>query len=259
MKKFFCFLGVMFLLLPLFGTEVPVEKRVGYSGEFQVPYTGQINDFHLEGYVKATDVPQILDYQYKDQSGNTVWRVGGVSIYMDSHNPDRWILGIDYESDDHITLNDVMEFGYKISTRGYNAGYHTDNYWTKDSEKVGSAMARAGFEVYTNPGGTLMIKFQNDFDTTVEIQSLQFGVTATEVPLADMSPEGLGITGQVGNQSLYGSIAWEDYNQSITLTPGNSTDINLTEMNIVLQPTDFLQFRAVTFSRNWWGQSNNPN
>ncbi len=242
-------------ILPTYPVVVVGNWHVKFNGE-------KANDFHISGMVQSlfNYMPKLDNHFAFDVTGGTTWHMNGYSIKQDPTYPKNWYFTADFKTDGVITSGDIVHFGLKFITNYCNYARIISAYWTYDGEPV-ERVYLPGFNIYRNNGFLFGQFFNNIPGPDIVMMNLQFAVSDIEIPLEDMITDGLGDPNGQGTNDKYAKIQWIPYpKEVITFNDlGESVAINLEEIDIKLEPNQFLLFRATDKEGiPWWGQHQEP-
>ncbi len=235
-----------------------VTAKGNWDIPFNVPGEEIANDFHVEGIVlsRNNEKPKLEKWWVKDDNGNTWW-MNGECITQDPADPKQWHFGFDFKTDGDVKQGQVVHFGFTFTVDLSNDIWIEDAWWTRDGKRIGPAVPIGGFSIDLIGGTTFSntVTMRNDMaDTVVALDTLEFAVTDTEVPLEAMDRDGLGVPGERGSKE-FSTIEWRRFPTPLVLKPKETFKIDLKSLGLQLEPGKFLQIRANdthTKLPSWW-------
>ena len=174
-----------------------------------------------------------------------MWYLNGLNIVQDGVNLQLWHAHVDFKTTPggFAHPGDLVHFGIEFNVQGFGFLRVINAYWTRNGVNVGPAWLM-GFHVWVRAGlassGSVVTLF-NDSQEPFVVEQLEFAVTTFQVPLEDMFYTGLGAPGEPGK---YPEVKWTTPGAPIQIGPGQSVDIDLSELGVTIPPDSFLQFRA---------------
>lgn len=237
---------ILFSLIFMFCLPFVYGQRHNVSASwFSALTQGTANDYHVNADIRSDNnwIPRLIDSSSVDLSHNTIWYMNHLDIDQAGIDSNIWHTQMDFHTSAGgvIFAGDIVHFGVTFRVYGFAFGMYRPRlaWWTLNDVFVCPARL-IGFELHEPIPFFPVITLFNDMDVELTVQQLEFGVNPTEVPLEDMSPDGLGVPGDPGKYPL---IKWVPINEPIKIEPGKSVDIDLKSIGIELKTGEFLEFR----------------
>ncbi len=243
----FLYGALILLLIPVMCNAV----IVGLNDDVHFDYSGQANDFHIEGNVHSSGgiTPTVASILVFGDPGTGNWTVSGYRLIQ--VGPEDWHFILDFRTDGYIVYCQWIHFGIKFNVNAKNIIANLKGWWTLNGQPLYQLLlsteyqqvAVTGFEVDTE-NGEQFLRIMNNTNLSIEMDSLELAVSSHEISLQDMFTTGLGRPGEVSPK--FPTLVWKNATQLIptVLDPGNEARFNLRTLGIQLQTGQFLLMRG---------------